>query len=268
MEINNSTENGLFIKNSTNNGIRIYDSDWWGINVDTTGWSGVCIKNTGTHGLDIYTTGQHGIQITGATEDGVHVASASEDGIDVNTLQASGEWGVYTPDKIHGSNVTMRTLSMYGYNDGSSSLKPGDVVALSDNTEAFLEGPEGQTVMKVRKAGPENSEALIGVVEYKVTIETQTEKFSDGSVLYKERFAYAGEGVGRGEYLSIVVYGIADVNINSHDRIRAGQKLTASEFYGAARPLMDTDGWSSGILGKALESSNGRGSMKVFVNCK
>jgi hypothetical protein len=188
--------------------------------------------------------------------------------VDVNTTDVNGEWGIYTPDKVYGSNVTTDNMSIYGYNDGPSTLEPGDVVSISRASSGYLEGASGKPVIKVTRAGSRNSEAVIGVVEYKVKIESQSDKRSDGSVLTSERFAYDGEYAGPGDYISIIVFGIADVRVKSTTRIEAGQKLTVSEDGGAARKLTESDSWLSGILGRALESSDGRGTIKAFINCK
>lgn len=288
MVIHNSTENGIFIDNSTNNGLGIYNSGWWGINVDTAGWAGICVKNTGTHGVDIYTTGGHGVQITSAAFDGVHVASASNygiyiddvdydglhvveadgDGVDVNTTDVYGEWGIYTPDKVYGSNVTTDNMSIYGYNAGRSTLEPGDVVSISRASSGYLQGANGKPVVKVTMADSRNSEAVIGVVEYKVKIGSQSDKRSDGSVITSERFAYDGEYASPGDFISIIVFGIADVKVQSSGTVKAGQKLTVSEHGGEARTLTETDSWLSGVLGRALESSDGRSTIKAFINCK
>lgn len=260
VEIENSTKNGMFIDNSSMNGIRIYESAYWGIHIDTTGFSGMKISKTGTHGIDIYETGQHGIQITQADEDGVHVTSAADDALFGDSDQSSGEWGVYTPDKIYGSNLTSKNMSIYGYNSGNVTLKPGDVVSISSGYVSNVAANDNSPVIMVSKANQQNSEALIGVVEYKVSIKEKLDM--------SERFVYDGESVNPGDYLSIIVFGLADVKMNSQDKIKVGQKLTISKFEGRARQINDTDSWTIGILGKALENSNGSGVVKVFVNCK
>ncbi len=293
--IDNSAGNGIFIDHSTENGIRIYNSNYWGIHIDSAGFSGMKIADCDNYGIDIYSSGHHGIQITDAGEDGVYVASADDDGIHVHsaddhgiyvesadndgvhvassvntalygdTDNYNGEWGVYTPDKIYGSNVTSKSMSVYCYNKGSVTLEPGDVVSISSGYKDNVLGINGTPVIAISKANQQNSEALIGVVEYKVTIE---EKPADGKEGALKRFKYDGESVYPGDYLSIIVFGMADVKMHSQNKIRVGQKLTVSNIDGAARQISQTDSWTTGILGKALENSNGRGMMKVFVNCK
>ena len=58
------------------------------------------------------------------------------------------------------------------------------------------------------------------------------------------------------------------MKVNINENIVAGRKLTVSEDVGKTRQLKDTDNWTVGILGKSMEDSNGKETIKVFVNCK
>ena len=75
-----------------------------------------------------------------------------------------------------------------------------------------------------------------------------------------------------GDYLSVVVFGQAQVKVNNNEPIKAGDALSLGN--GAARKIKTTvvNGLTiaenTGILGKALENSNGKGMVTVFVNCK
>ena len=85
----------------------------------------------------------------------------------------------------------------------------------------------------------------------------------------RKSFEHATGNVTRGDYLSIIVFGQAEVKVSDSRSIKAGNKLTVSNTAGKARIINNQDSWAdTGILGKALEDSNGKGKIKVFVNCK
>ena len=75
--------------------------------------------------------------------------------------------------------------------------------------------------------------------------------------------------INNGDYLSIVVFGTADVKVEGN--VKSGESLTVGDR--SARKVKTTEingitiAENTGILGKALEDSNGKGTVKVFVNC-
>ena len=72
--------------------------------------------------------GRVGVGVEAAGGDGMRVVSATYNGVYANTTQASGEWGFYTPDKIHGSNVLLESVSLVAQVSGAESLMAGDLV--------------------------------------------------------------------------------------------------------------------------------------------
>ena len=155
-------------------------------------------------------------------------------------------------------------MSIYGLNHGNSTIEAGDIVSISECQTGYVKGTEKCPVLKVEKASYNNPEAVVGVVEYKVIV-NEKDKNQDAQ---SKKFKFNGYVVKPGEYLSIVVFGITDVNINSTVQIKTGQKLTLSESEGTARTVTKSDLWNLGTLGKALENSSGSGKIKAFVNCK
>ncbi|MCD4696361.1 MAG: hypothetical protein K8S16_09000 [Bacteroidales bacterium] len=290
--VDQSGENGMYINNSTKDGIAIDNSGYYGIDINTTYFSGMRIQSTGTHGIDIYNPGQDGVQITNpvgngmriaspgldgiiietATDDGIDVDNAYDDGIYTSTLASLAEWGVYTPNKIHAQNITSKGMSTYGKFTGSGVLEPGDIVCIAGGYEENVLGQESSPVIKVEKAGSYNSEKIFGVVEYKVYVREETKNQSNGFTKTIKSFRYESGNVGNGNYLSIVVFGTADVKVNSGELIQSGEALTAGN--GGAKKVRTTEvngikvAENVGVLGKALENSNGRGTIKVFINCK
>lgn len=277
--VNNSTEDGIWIDNSGENGIWIDHSAYWGIQIENSTWSGMKINNSGTHGIDIYDSGGEGIQITGSALNGIRVAGADSDGINVTgdedgvhaiTGDSYNEWGVYTPDKIRADMGYSGTkMNGIGKFIGSGTLEKGDLVCIAGGYDENVLDRESLPVIYVEKANAANSEKIFGVVDYKVHIE---EKLLEGQSGIEKNFKYENGNINNGNYLSIVVFGTTDVKVNSPEPIQAGQTLTAGNS--GARKVQSTKvnglqlAENVGILGKALESSNGKGNIKVFVNCK
>ena len=149
-------------------------------------------------------------------------------------------------------------------------MEPGDIVCIAGGLEENVLNGEGYPVIQIEKASKSISHAVFGVVEYKVTIREEMEEAPEGETpkLLKS-FEHADGNVMNGDYLSVIVFGQADVKVSDSKGIQAGQKLTVSEKAGNARSIDSQDNWAdTGILGKALESSTGQGTITVFVNCK
>ncbi|MCD4694623.1 MAG: hypothetical protein K8S16_00170, partial [Bacteroidales bacterium] len=277
--VDQAGENGMYINNSTHDGIAIDNSGYWGIDINGTTFSGLRIQNTNCHGIDIYYPGNEGIQITDAAFNGLRVSGATYDGINVKgnddgvhaiTTDYISEWGVYTPDKIRADmGYSGSKMNGIGKFIGSGTLEKGDLVCIAGGYDENVLGQKSLPVVYVNKANSGNSETIFGVVDYKVHVE---EKSLEGQSGIDKSFRYEQGAVRNGDYLSIVVFGTADVKVNPSGHIQAGQTLTSGNS--GARKVQTTEvngiqlAENVGILGKALESSNGKGTIKVFVNCK
>ena len=283
VEIEGAAGNGIYVGNSGYDGVHIYKAG----NVTTTHSSyldnGVEIEGAADNGVYVGYADNDGVHVYNAGDDGFYVSSAIDDGLYVNnsgdraiysrTTDASNEWGLYTPDKIHANNVTSKGSSSYAKNAGNSLLEPGDIVCISGGWEENVLDGAGFPVVNINKATKSNSQAVFGVVEYKVNIREEYEEAPEGeSPELKKSFEYANGNVMQGDYLSVIVFGQADVKINTKENIMPGEPLTVSE--NGARKIRTTEingisiAENVGILGKALEDSNGKGKIKVFVNCK
>jgi hypothetical protein len=78
-----------------------------------------------------------------------------------------------------------------------------------------------------------------------------------------------------GEYVSLIVYGVAEVKIAANSDIAAGQRLTASDLAGRARALQtrEVDGMTvtegAPVIGIALAATTpGRDTIPVFVTLR
>lgn len=126
-------------------------------------------------------------------------------------------------------------------------------------------------MINVIKASKDNAQAVFGVVEYKVTINEEITDLDGEDPRIEKSFGYQPGNAGKGDYLSVIVYGPADVNVSSSDMIESGDSVVAGN--GSVRKVKTTEingitiAENTGIVGKALESAHG-GKMKIFVTCR
>ena len=297
--INSAGENGVYIKDTGGDGVYVENAGFRGVVIESTGYDGVHIVSSGSMGFFVNSAGYHGLSVGEAggdgvfvgeagacglnvidCEDGVYINDAADDGVYVsyaddyafygNTRAPSREWGLFTPDNVYAYNIQTKGISTYAKNAGKSALEQGDIVCIAGGLEENVLDGEGFPVVNIHKAIQTNSQAVFGIVEYKVSIREESEEAPDGeSQKVRKSFKQSDGNIEPGEYLSVVVFGQAEVKISDAKNIRAGQKLTVSEISGKARTLNNLDNWAdTGILGKALEDSDGKGSIKVYVNCR
>ena len=103
-------------------------------------------------------------------------------------------------------------------------------------------------------------------------IREKLEELEDAESALQKSFRFSDEIVKPGDYLSVIVFGIAEVNVDPNVNIYSGDILTTGN--GIARKVQTreiagiTIAENTGIIGKALEDSDGKNKIKVFVNCK
>ena len=290
-----NSHNGIEVQLAQDNGIYIGQADQDGIKITKAGnpsstivnmvndgieiagaeGNGVFIGNADDDGVNISQAADFGVYIGDAGYDGVRVNGAGNDGVYANTNQSSHEWGIYTPDKIHGSNVTSKSSSTYGKNTGNQSLQPGDVVCIAGGMENNIDGAEGLYAVNLEKADDGNRQAVFGVVEYKVNIKTNVSenKTADNQVdrIENKSFAYADGNIQSGDYFSVIILGPAEVNVDSRTNIKVGNNVCIGDNGVTSQKVTQVNGISIaenvGILGKSMgETSIGK--MLVYVNCK
>lgn len=265
--------NGFEVEGTEGHGLYVGRADGSGVHVSSAGTDGIYVHGAANDGIAINNAGDNGIEIYSADEGGVYVYYAGDVGVYANTQQTTKEWGLYTPDKVYASNVTSKSNSTYAKNSGSSTLESGDIVCIAGGMDDGVLDGEGFPVVHVTKANKENSNAVFGVVEYKVAVKEEYEDAPEGKAPeLKKRFEYASGNAYPGDYISVVVFGQAEVKTNGKEMIKAGDALVAN--FNGARKVKTTEingltiAENTGILGKALENSSGKGTVTVFVNCK
>lgn len=231
----------------------------------------VISNTTGSNGVLILDTADDAIQI-GSSPDyaqyGVYIPSpgVSVYGLWPNTANASGQWALFTVDNIEAGNVVANAFSLVAQVSGSTSLEAGDVVAVTGAGETL---PGGHNVVPlVGRADQATYSGVIGVVERRMVW-----ALTPG----KEEYSMQGANgpAQSGEYVSLIVYGVAEVKIDPDSAIVAGQRLTASALEGQARALQtrQLDGMTitegAPVIGIALAAPTpGRETIPVFVTLR
>jgi len=237
-------------------------------------YSLVISNTTGSDGIRILDTGDDSIQI-GSPPDvanyGVYIPSpgVSTYGLWSNTANASGEWALYSVDNIQAGNVLASAYSLVTQVTGPDPLSPGDLVAVTGVTEPIPGGTMPTPLVRLADAATYNG--VIGVVKSRMVYEVAPGKEAEG-----EMSMHSAEGAAQpGEYVSLVVYGVAQMKIDPGATIMPGERLTASEQAGRARPLQkqEINGMQvvegAPVIGIALEAPiEGQDTIPVFVTLR
>jgi len=219
---------GIRLKVPSSGGLRI------GPSLD---YSLVISNTTGSDGIRVLDTGDDGIQI-GSNPDipnyGVYIPSpgVSTYGLWSNTANASGEWALYSVDNIQAGNVVANAYSLVVQVTGADSLSPGDLAAVAGVTDP-IPGSTVPVPLVVKSAATTNN-GVIGVVSSRMVWEAAPGKEAEG-----EMSMHSADGPAQpGDYVSLIVFGIAEVRVDPSIQISPGDRLTASDIAGAVRPLM------------------------------
>lgn len=220
-----------------NAGVRLKVPNEGGLRIGPSlDYSLVISNTTGSDGIRVLDTGDDGIQI-GRDPDtpnyGVYIPSpgVSTYGLWSNTANASGEWALYTVDNIQAGNVLANGYALVSMVTGSAELNPGDLVAVTGVTDP-IPGSTQPTPLVVL-ADAQNFPGVIGVVTSRMVYEVAPGKEAEG-----EYAMWSATGPARpGDYVSLQVLGIAQVKIDPSVTINPGDRLTAANTPGLARPL-------------------------------
>jgi hypothetical protein len=237
-------------------------------------YSLVISNTTGSDGIRVLDTGDDAIQI-GSYPDianyGVYIPNpgVSNYGLWSNTSNSLHEWALYSVDNIHAGNVVASAYSLVVQVTGSDALFPGDLVAVSGVTEPIP--GSAAPIPLVRPADSTTYNGVIGVVKSRMVYDVAPGKEAEG-----EMSMHSAEGSAQpGDYVSLIVNGIAEVKFQQGIQIAAGERLTASSLAGQARPLqkqvvngmMVVEG--APVIGVALAAPvNGQDTIPVFVSLR
>lgn len=198
--------------------------------IGTAGTGALRLTTTGSDGIRIHEAGDDGIQI-GSDPDypnyGVYIPSpgVSSYGLWPNTAQAAGEWALFTVDKVETGGVSSPEMATVARVSGPGELRAGDIAAA-----AGVAAPIPGSIARLALVQPAaDAGAIIGVVQSRMVFERAPGK--------KERAMHSVPGPARaGDYVSLVVLGVADVRVAPGTTVQVGQPVTVGTD-GAARPL-------------------------------
>ena len=217
-----------------NAGIRLSVPNEGGLRIGPAADYSLVISNTtGSDGIRVLDTGDDSIQI-GSPPDvanyGVYIPSpgVATYGLWSNTANASGEWALYSTDNVQAGNVLAHAYSLVAKATGPDELKAGDVVAVAGVTDPL---PGGHADLPlVRLATADEFTGLIGVVQSRMVWEPAPGK--------EEYSLHSVSGSAKsGDYVSLIIYGVAQVKVAPGSDLNAGDRVTASDRAGAVRAL-------------------------------
>lgn len=258
-----------------NAGIRLTVPNEGGLRIGPSANYSLVISNTtGSDGIRILDTGDDSIQI-GSPPDvanyGVYIPSpgVSTYGLWSNTANASGEWALYSVDNIQAGNVVASVYSLVARVTGTEALAPGEIVAVTGMGDPI---PGSVNALpEVVRADAEQFTGVIGVVASRMVFEVAPGKEAEG-----ERAMHSADGAAHpGEYVSLIVYGVAQVKVDPTAIIAPGDRLTASTLSGAVRALQTetlngmvvTEG--AQVIGLALAAPvPGQDTIPVFITLR
>jgi len=283
-QVSSSMNNGLEIEGAQGHGVYIGHSGNTSLVVNDAGTDGIAINNAVDNGIIVYDTGNMGISIWGSvaadgvymngpSDDGVYVYNCGDIGIHANTTLDDG-FGLHTDDRTYSGDGYYPVKSgTFALNKGSEILENGDIVAIAGGYTEELIDDTGVKVIHVKKVGSMNRESVIGVVEKKAMIREELEKNSDGTTRVDRSLRLKDGIIEPEDYLAVTIIGPAEVKVDPDESIQPGNMLTVNH-HGEARKvqILEINGVrmaeNTGIIGKALEESDGSGMMTVFINCK
>ncbi len=249
-----------------NAGIRLKAPNEGGLWIGPSQDFGLVISNTTNNdGVRIFDTGDDGIQIGSSSyfpSYGMYSPSPGVSGYGLwpNTANAAGQWALYSVDNIQAGNGLAQAYTLVSQVTGPEPLNVGDLVAVT-----------GAAMPLVRLADSATFNGVIVVVSSRMLYEVAPGKEAEGEMALHSAAGPAQPG----EYVALTIYGIAEVNVDPAAQITPGQRLTASNLAGYARPLMSqevngmlvTEG--APVIGVALSAPvPGQSTIPVFVTLR
>jgi hypothetical protein len=231
-EVSGAEDDGLFVGYAGQYGVHVYEAASNGVYVEEADWNG--------------------FEVHDAHLDGLYVGIAGDDGVQVAD---PGSYAGYFDGAVYATGGYFPQTA-FGRNTSRASLEPGDVVAVRGMSETAF--PAMPVVMEVEPAT--GGDGVIGVVSGRAEVDEQEPRQGeDGETVLR---LVPREGSAKpGEYLSIVIYGLAEVRATAFTgAIKPGARLTAADTPGVARAVRTVEvqglavAESAAVVGIATES--------------
>lgn len=268
----NGSTNDWFLYNA---GIRLHVPNEGGLRIGPSADYSLVISNTtGADGIRVYDTADDGIQV-GSDPNypnyGVYIPSpgVASYALWPNTAETNGDYALYTVDNISAGIVSVNALNLVAQVTGPEALRPGDVVAAAGVTDP-LPGAESRLPL-VRVADSVQFSGVIGVVQSRMIWAEAPGKEGEGAMSLQRADGPAQPG----DYVSLVVSGVAEVRVESGAAVAAGERLTLAGDGSQVRALQTrtvegmTVSEGAQVIGVALEApAAGRETIAVFVTLR
>lgn len=207
---------GLLAQSQTNQAVVGEAGDITGIAraVGAVGVVGIG-ANRGTYGSSSAGVGIYGVSNSNY---GIWGQSTTYRGVTGRTSRSDNNYGFYTPDNIYGASYNFTgSIMQVMQNSGPEALAQGDVVVFAgiNHDVAAAEGP----IVQVRKSTDAGSTAVAGVVFSRFNIDAIDDEavvaaLEAGEMADSMPVTMEGEA-GSGEYVLVVVQGLAQVNVGA-----------------------------------------------------
>ena len=201
--------------------VRAQNGAW--IQANNTAYAGIIDNDGNGDGLRAFTASSQGNNYGAAYIS----SSGTSPGL---VAHSGGTYAGYFNDQIYVTGgCTGCTLMYVAQNTGDAALEAGDLVAVAGVGSALTGGVD--PVLRVRQSGAA-APGVVGVVFSRASV-TPSEK--EGEALDSVQ---AADGAAQpGDYLLIVVQGMAQVKVAQGEALTPGQRLTTGATPGEARAL-------------------------------
>jgi hypothetical protein len=266
LQVNYAAFSGVAVRDA-NNGVHVESARYNGVWVQSASNDGVYVHSAGSPPTPISSSARNGFEVAGAEGNGLYVGRTGADGVHV--YSAVRYAGYFNGNVRITGTCTGCAIAAFGVNAGQTALEPGDVVAVRGVTQSDLHGTP--VLMEVDLAT--GRDAVIGVVAGRAELDKHDVGIESEAKIVERLVPREGPAQ-PGEYVSIIIYGLAQVKASAGaTSIQPGTRLTAADRPGHARAVQTVEiqgvrvAESAPIIGIALEKlGSGQGLIWILVN--
>jgi hypothetical protein len=241
----------------------VYGSGSTGVYGYSSNDGGQAVQGTGT---GTYTEGVLGTSDQATGVYGIAGASTGTNAIGV-WGQTNYTWGFYTGQSLYvGGSCVGCSTAYIAQSDDDQPLEVGDIVSISGIAPPLA---GGQTPILTVKRASDTGQGLLGVVQSRAIVDAGQMLQPSENGLGQNEIEIPGTAPGRvtkGDYLFVVVQGMAQVRVDASDTaIEVGDAIGPAAGSGAGR-MVDLNMAPAPVLGHALEAlSDGTGLVWTLI---
>ena len=267
--VGRADDTGVYVRQAGADGVRVHSAGDNAFEVTSSaGQNGLYVNMAVSTGVLVHQSGWNGMVVEMAGGDGVRATNTVYNALYGDTANAQGEWGLYTPDKVHAQNVTLQTLTLVAQVTGPDALSAGDIVAAAGVAAPRPDSGAPLPLVRLAAAG---WNGVVGVVEGRLALSPVPQP--EGEEAPPRLELRSAEGPARpGDYVALTILGVAQIKVDvGLAAIDPGMRLTSGTG-GRARALKTvvvegvTLSESAPMLGIALAAPDKDGFVWVLVN--